>query len=201
MKNFEGTWLTIKTGNDYNPPEFIEFQSDQIIHFELENTSKNNQLTKKEIHGTDEKLSDVKYEFINKNRIRIFRMGIKNTVVDSSKFKKELVEFVTDYERIPPTKTVLTHKEIEKLEFKAKWNNEKISMIFNTDLDIPLIQEILKKNNREGMKLILENLEETFFISIYDNRERSTLIGIKEVTNNKAILFGFPEEPYEIIAK
>ncbi len=200
MKNFEGTWLTIKTGNDYNPPEFIEFQSDQIIHFELENTSKNNQLTKKEIHWT-EKLSDVKYEFINKNRIRIFRMGIKKSIIDNSEFKKELVEFVTDYERIFPTKTILTHKEIEKLEFKAIWNNEKISMIFNTYLDTPLIQEILKKNNREGTKLILENLDETFFISIYNNRERSTLIGIKEVNNNKAVLFGFPEEPYEIIAK
>ena len=41
----------------------------------------------------------------------------------------------------------------------------------------------------------------TYFASIFENDERETLIGIKEIDEKKAILFGFPEKPYEIKAE
>ncbi|WP_299673499.1 hypothetical protein [uncultured Tenacibaculum sp.] len=115
--------------------------------------------------------------------------------------KTEDTEFATDYERIEPTKTELESKKIEKLEFKAHWNNEKIPLTFNKILDSPVIQELNKRVKRNGRKLILENLQGTYFASIFENNERETLIGIKEIDEQKAILFGFPEEPYEIKAE
>jgi len=199
MKNLNGTWLKIKTGGDYCQPEFIEFSDDQIIHFELVLKS-GNELSKVRTEWS-EKLSESKYEFINDNRIRIFRMGKTHTVLSETESKIEDTEFATDYERIEPTKTELESEIIKTLEFKAEWNKEKIPLKFNTILDSPVIQEINKRMKKSGRKLVLENLQGTYFASIFDNNEREKLIGIKEIDENKAILFGFPERPYEIKAE
>ncbi|MDF4220767.1 hypothetical protein PXC01_04145 [Maribacter sp. M208] len=199
MKNLNGTWLKIKTGDDYCRPEFIEFTNNQIIHFELE-LKHGYELSKIRTEWS-EKLSESKYEFVNKNRIRIFRTGKTLTVLSETESKTEDTEFATDYERIELTKTELEFKKIETLEFKAQWNNEKIPLTFNKLLDSPVIQELNKKMKRNGRKLILENLQGTYFASIFENDERETLIGIKEIDEKKAILFGFPEKPYEIKAE
>ena len=199
MKKLNGTWLKIKTGADYCRPEFIEFSGDQIIHFELELKS-GNELSKVRTEWS-EKLSESKYEFVNDNRIRIFRMGKTHTVLSETESKIEDTEFATDYERIEPTKTELESEKIEMLEFKAEWNKEKIPLKFNEILDSPVIQEINKRMKRSGRKLVLENLQGTYFASIFDNDEREKLIGIKEIDENKAVLFGFPERPYEIKAE
>lgn len=199
MKNLNGTWLKIKTGDDYCQPEFIEFNNDQIIHFELELKSRN-ELSKVRTEWS-EKLSESKYEFVNDNRIRIFRMGKTHVVLSETESKTEDTEFATDYERIEPTKTELESKKIETLEFKAQWNKEKIPLIFNKILDSPATLELNKRMKRNGRKLILENLQGTYFASIFKNDERKTLIGIKDIDEKKAILFGFPEKPYEIKAE
>ena len=199
MKNLEGTWLKIKTGDDYCPPEFIEFKNDQIIHFEIELKS-GNELSKIRT-AWSEKLSESKYEFKNENRIRIFRMGKTHTVLSETESITEDTEFATDYDRIEPTKTDLESEKIEKLAFKAQWQNEKIPLVFNKVLDSQVIQELNKRMKRNGRKLVLENLQGTYFASIFENDERETLIGIKEIDKEKAILFGFPEKPYEIRAE
>ena len=199
MKNLKGTWLKIKTGDDYCPPEFIEFKNDQIIHFELELKS-GNELSKIRTEW-NEKLSESKYEFKNENRIRIFRMGKTHIVLSETESITEDTEFATDYERIEPTKTELESEKIEKLEFKAQWKNEKIPLVFNKVLDSQVIQELNKILKRNGRKLVLENLQGTYFASIFENDQRETLIGIKEIDEEKAILFGFPEKPYEIRAE
>ena len=199
MKKLNGTWLKIKTGDDYCRPEFIEFNNDQIIHFELELKS-GNELSKVRTEWS-EKLSESKYEFVNVNRIRIFRMGKTHTVLSETESITAETLFWTDYERLEPTKTELESKKIETLEYKAEWNNEKIPLKFNQILDSPVIQEMNKKLKRSGRKLVLENLEGTYFASIFNNDEREKLIGIKEIDEKKAILFGFPEKPYEIRAE
>lgn len=107
--------------------------------------------------------------------------------------------FEVDYETIEPTKTDLTEKEIELLEFSAQWNNEKIKFVFNKNFDSPIIQEINKRMKRDGRKLILENLNGTYFRAIYDNGIRETLIPIREINSKKVTLYGFPRKPYEIV--
>ena len=199
MKNLNGTWLKIKTGSDYCQPEFIEFSNDQIIHFEVELKSKN-ELSKVRTEWS-EKLSESKYEFVNDNRVRIFRMGKTHTVLSETESITEDTEFSTDYERIEPTKTELESEKIETLKFKAQWNKEKIPLTFNKILDSPVIQELNKRMKRNGRKLMLENLQGTYFASIFENNEREILIGIREIDEQKAILFGFPEKPYEIKAE
>ena len=128
-------------------------------------------------------------------------MGKTHTVLSETESKTVDTEFSTDYERIEPTKTELESEKIETLEFKAQWNKEKIPLKFNKILDSPVIQELNKRMKRNGRKLMLENLQGTYFASIFENDQRETLIGIKEIDEQKAILFGFPEKPYEIKAE
>jgi hypothetical protein len=170
MKNLNGTWLKIKTGSDYCQPEFIEFSNDQIIHFEVELKS-GSELSKVQTEWS-EKLSESKYEFVNSNRIRIFRMGKTHTVLSETESITEDTEFSTDYERIEPTKTELEFDKIKTLEFKAEWDNEKIPIKFNKILDSPVIQEMNNRMKSSGRKLVLENLQGTYFASIFDNDER-----------------------------
>jgi len=198
MKNLDGTWLKIKIGNDYCSPEFIEFKNGEIIHFELEQN--NGTVLKKLVHW-NESFAELKYDFVNDNRIRIFRIGRECTVLIDTKSSTIEIEYATHYEKITPTKTTLTKKQIEEINFKAEWNNEKIPLKFNSILDSETIKELNKEFKREGQKILLEKLEETYFASIYNDGKRKTLIGIKEIDSEKAILYGFPELPYEVIAK
>jgi hypothetical protein len=197
VKKFEGTWLMIKNGDDYSDPEFIEFNKNKVIHFGVLDEENNGTLSKKEMWS--ENLSETKIELINANRIRFFRKGKIHKVLSETESITEDKIFKVDYERIEPTKTSLTKNEIEGLEFNAVWNDEKIHFVFNKDLDIPTIQDINKRLKREGRKLILEKLNETYFGAIYENGKRETLIPIREIDNRKITLYGFPKEPYEII--
>ncbi len=188
----------IKDADTYCYPEFIEFKNDQIIFFQLAENSPSGLLIKEQNHT--EKLSETKYKFVDENRIRIYRMGKILTVISDTESISEETEFATDYERIEPTKTNLTNGEINRLELKAEWNGEEIPIVFNENLDGPTIQKVNKRLKREGQKLVLENLHGTYFASIYDNGKRRTLIGIKEIDNKKAVLFGFPKKPYQVMA-
>ncbi|WP_073218534.1 hypothetical protein [Aequorivita viscosa] len=60
------------------------------------------------------------------------------------------------------------------MEFNVQWNNEIIKPFFNKDLHIPTIPNISNQMKREGPKLILENLDETYFGAIYSIGTRET---------------------------
>ncbi|QCY70767.1 hypothetical protein FHG64_15980 [Antarcticibacterium flavum] len=188
----------IKTGNDYGEPEFIEFCDNQILHFHI--TSKNEDGMLEKIQFRKENLSETKLKILNEDRIRIFGLGKIHTVVSETDSTTEEVEISTDYVKIKPTITSFSKEEILKMEFKAEWNREKFPIIFNRDLDSLPLKEIKKRLNREGRKILLEDLQGTYFASIFNDGRRETLIGIKEITREKAILFGFPGEPFEVTA-
>jgi len=195
-QHLSGTWLMIKDGATYGKPMFIEFKNDQILHYDISEQSKNGALEKKLVYS--EKFSETKNEFVNENRVRLYRMGKTHTVISETESKTEDTEFTTDYERIKPTKTDLTKTEIEESEFNVEWNNEKMRFVFNKELSSPTIQEINKRMKREGRKMILENLNGTYFGAIYDNGIREILIPIREISAEKITLYGFPKKPYEI---
>jgi hypothetical protein len=197
MEKIKGTWLMIKSGDDYSKPELIEFETNKVLYFEVTDESNNGNL--KKIKTRTENLSETKIELINANRIRFYREGKLHKVFSETESITEDKIFEVDYERIEPTKTELTKNQIEKLQFIVEWNERKIPFVFNKELDSPIIQEINKKINREGRKLILENLDGTYFGAIYEDRNREILIPIREINEKTIVVYGFPKEPYEII--
>ncbi len=199
-EQFKGTWLYIKSPDYYGKNSIIEFSEDEIRHFNIENNN-GFSLLKKVEEDWNEKLSESEYQFINSNRIRFFRNGKKYTVLSEEKSITEDWKFENDYEKLNSTETNLTQSQIESVMFMFEWHGEKKNIKFNEVLDSPVIQEINKRLNKEGSKVVLENLNETLFLSFYSNGHSERLIPIKYVDNKIMILYGFPKEPYEIECK
>ena len=190
-------WLFIKTPDHYGKPEIIQFDKNVIDYFNVE---KNDGISLITIinENRNEKLSETEYKFINQNRIRFFRNGKIYTVLSDEKSITEDCIFENDYEKLNATETELTESEIQNLKFEFNWNGEKMNLRFNEVLDSPVIQEINKRLNKEGSRIVLEKLNETLFVSLYTDNYLDKLIPIKYVDRQKIILYGFPKEPYEI---
>ena len=195
-KQFLGEWLFIKTADHYGDPDIIEFNNNTINHFGLE---KNDGISLNKIaRNWIEKLTDLNIQFKNPNRIRILRKGKVYKVLSDNESITEDCIFEDNYEKLIPTETKLSEDEIQNLKFEFIWNNEKMTITFNEILDKPYMQKINKKLNKQGHRIVLGNLNETLFLSIYDDIYIQNLLPIKYVDNTKIILYGFPKEPYEI---
>jgi polynucleotide 5'-kinase involved in rRNA processing len=190
-------WLFIKTPDHYGKPEIIQFDKNVIDYFNVE---KNDGISLITIinENRNEKLGETEYKFINQNRIRFFRNGKIYKVLSDEKSITEDCIFEDDYEKLNATETELTESEIQNLKFEFNWNGEKMNLMFNEVLDSPVIQEINKRLNKEGSRIVLEKLNETLFVSLYTDNYLDKLIPIKYVDRQKIILYGFPKEPYEI---
>ena len=193
-------WLFIKTPDYYGSPEFINFNDNIINHFKVE---KNNgiDLMKIATENRTEKVNEVEYKFINPNRIRFSRNGKIYNVLSETESVTEDYIFENDYEKLCATKTELTELEIQNLKFELNWNGEKMNVCFNEDLDSPVIHELNKRLNRKGSRIVLEKLNDTLFLSCYTDIYHDKLIPIKYVDKKKIILYGFPEEPSEVVCK
>ena len=121
-------------------------------------------------------------------------MGKTLIVISETESWTEDTELGTDYERIEPTRTKLSAIEIEQLAFNAEWNNQKIHLIFNSNLASPEMQEIYKRLHREGAKIILGHMNATYFGGFYTEGYRDILLSIREIDTSKVILYWFPEE-------
>ncbi|RIV71946.1 hypothetical protein D2U88_05675 [Flagellimonas aequoris] len=196
--DLNGTWLMTMDGHTYGRQMFIEFENEQIVHYKVAEQSTNGTLERELLFK--EKLSATKNELVNEDRIRLYRMGETHFIISETESKSEDTEFATDYVRIEPTMTYLTKEEIQKLKFKIVWNNEEFNFIFNQILDNETIQEINQRLGRKGSMMFLEEMNETYFGSIYDNDIRRTMMAIKEINPDKIILYGFPAKPYEVVS-
>ena len=190
-------WLYIKTADDYGKPEIIKFDDDIIDYFEVDK-SDGISLMKVVSENRNEKLKETQYKFINENRIRFFRKGKIYKVLSETESITEDCIFENDYEKLNATETELTESKIQNLKFVFNWNGKKKNLRFNEVLDSPVIQEINKRLNKEGSRIVLEKLNETLFVSLYIDSSLDKLIPIKYVDRQKMILYGFPKEPYEI---
>ncbi|WP_427872278.1 hypothetical protein [Flavobacterium sp. MMS24-S5] len=190
-------WLFIKTPDHYGIPEIIQFDNNEINYFIVEKDKENSSL-KIKVENRSKNLTEIEHQFINQNRIRFFEKGKTSYFLSDDESITEDSIFENDYQKLNPTETKLTEIEIQSLKFELNWNGEKNIIRFNEDLDPPYMQEINKRMNRDGRKILLERLNETLFVSLYENAILDKLIPIKYVHNQRIILYGFPKEPYEI---
>lgn len=192
-----GTWLMIPDESIYSAPMCIEFANNQILHYELLEPSPNGTLEKKRVHH--EKLSDTKLKMVSEHRIRFYRIGNTLKTINDTTSKTEHTVFEIDYERIEPTKTTLTAVQMQTLEFEVLWNHEQITFIFNTILDSKPMQEINISIGKEGRKMVLVNLQSTYFAAMYNDGKIESLLPIREIDAKKIVLYGFPKEPFEVV--
>jgi|TARA_Y100000588_G_C13904440_1_gene774321 hypothetical protein len=189
-QGLDGKWMMTKEGDTYIIPEnlILEINSDSLKYFSFDQFQssipikiENNKLI------VNQTQTDI-VEFINEDRIKI---------KSQEKDKNSLNE--TEYVRLKKTKTTLSPEEIQNLSFKFNWNDEKFKVIFNKELGSPQVMRIMEKD--ELSKIRLEKIDSTYFISILQSGKRKTIFPIKEVSNDRMILYGTPRKPYEIVGK
>ncbi|WJJ96565.1 hypothetical protein [Algibacter luteus] len=140
------------------------------------------------LNSNNEKVS--KYEIINKSHIKWF--------IDGKSNDKDVI-FECDFYKLEPTITTLKKEEIEKLRYVHTENERKTEFEFNKELWDKETLELFKR--KEGEKKIIENIDSTFFLSMYYNGIRNVSIPIKEVSKELLKLYAIPSGgPMEMVA-
>lgn len=196
--SFDGVWVHVKGKDFYGKNTCLVFKGNRGIYFDIE-TEKDGILHLIETN-MEEDLSTGNFEFVNDERLKIFKKGVQSAVYSDKIVSQDIdVEYV--FIRLAPTKTSLTKTAILSLEFAMKWNKEQLKVVFGKVLDSEIIQEMNARLGRQGRKIVLEQFSDTLFLSIFDDKEREKLIPIKEIDNEKIILTGFPSEPFEVVGE
>ncbi|PSG90907.1 hypothetical protein C7H52_06440 [Aurantibacter aestuarii] len=199
--NIDGKWINASEMRPFRDLDIITFENDKINYSVLESTENELNLKEKKVENRSENLSDLKFEFINPSRIRFYRKGKKHTVINETESKTEDKIFEHDYVKLIPTESKISESRIQLLKYNFEWNNEKGVIEFNKILDKPEILEMLKKSGYAGRKILLEKIDDTLLISTYHNNHKGLVLPIKEIDEVKAVLYGFPMEPFETIAE
>jgi hypothetical protein len=197
----DGKWINASEMRPFRDLDIITFENDKINYSVVESTENELNLKEKKVENRSENLSDLKFEFINPNRIRFYRKGKKRTVINETESKTEDKIFEHDYVKLIPTESKISESRIQLLKYSFEWNNEKGVIEFNKILDEPEILEMLKKSGYAGRKILLEKIDDTLLISTYHNNHKGLVLPIKEIDENKAVLYGLPVEPFETIAE
>jgi hypothetical protein len=129
------------------------------------------------------------YELINCNHLKLFVNGKSNG---------KAAVFECDFFRLEPTKTELKKEEIEKMIFTLIENGRETKLEFNKEL---WNKERLGLHKRkEGEKQMIEQIDSTYFLSMFHNGKRNGSIPIKEVNTDLLKLHAVPTGPMEITA-
>ncbi|MCX2680038.1 hypothetical protein OOZ15_08825 [Galbibacter sp. EGI 63066] len=130
------------------------------------------------------------YKLIDNNHLKLFINGKSNG-------KDTVFEF--DFYRLLPTKTELKKKEIEKLTYIFK-EDEKTNIEFKFNKELMKVETLKLLNKKEGHKMMIEQIDSTFFVSNYYSGKREASFPIKEVTAEFIKLYAIPTGPMELIA-
>ncbi len=191
-----GKWILkdIDSGNDkkgYPGFQMLEIKdsiAEFYTDFYLEKQALNLKVLESKIL-TSKNGKFAKYKLINDNHLKLY--------IDGKANGNDAV-FECDFYRLEPTITTLKKEDIEKLTFVIIENERESEFIFNKELWDKKTLELLKR--KEGEKKVIEQIDSTFFVSMYRNGKRNGSIPIKEVTSEFLKLYAIPTGPMEMIA-
>lgn len=197
----EGKWINISKVRFSDDIEIITFENGEpkyrTYYFEF---GKRN-LQPSKVKSYFEKVFNLNFELIKKNRIRFHRNGLEDNEIDKEETSiyKETIKS-QDYVKLLPTELGIEEAEIQSFKYVFYWREENHLIKFNESLDLPEIEIINEKLGSDGKRMFLEKVEDTFLISLFLNGKRKSIFPVKEIDDSKVILYGMPEKPFEIVA-
>ncbi|MGJ8660301.1 MAG: hypothetical protein ACSHWV_10660 [Cellulophaga fucicola] len=195
-QNINGKWILkdVDSGNEkkgYPGFQLLEINNNNVdiyTDFSLKEKATTLKMDNGDfLNQNNEKTS--KYEIVNENHIKWFIDGKSNN-------KDAVFEF--DFYRLEPTITTLEKEDIEKMTFVLIENERESEFEFNKELWDKEKLELFKR--KEGEKKMIEQIDSTFFVSMYFDGKRNGSIPIKEVTSEFLKLYLIPTGPMEMIA-
>ena len=132
------------------------------------------------------------FQLLKNGTLRLFVDGTLNE-------KKVIIEL--DFVPLLPTKTVFSQAEIEKLRFEFQSNEGKPTskLIFNKELMDA--QRLAASPYKEGRKIILEKLDDTYFLTFYSLGNKGPTLPISEVSKEELKFYCVPTPTGEVVAK
>ncbi|SEL09255.1 hypothetical protein SAMN04487910_1693 [Aquimarina amphilecti] len=194
-------WINVSKTRPFRDLDIITFENDRITYSVLENVENQINLKEKEVENSSKKIADLNFEFIDSDRIRFYLKGKIITMFNKTESKTEGTIFEQDYVRLTPTVSKISESRIQLLKYNFKWNNEQEIIEFNKILDQPKMIKTLSKMRYSGRKILLEKIDHTLLISSFYNNRKGLVLLIKEIDETKAVLYGLPQEPFEIVVK
>ncbi len=188
-QSLQGKWLLTRPGDTYTIPTnmIMEIKDDSLIYYDFDKEYSAAKIKINPDKTLTESGSIKEINFINQDRLRLSRTGIRN-----GKYSI----FHEEYVRLKPTQTKLSPGEIENLKFQFDYNGSQFKVRFNEELTGLKILKMVGEKGRERM--LLEKIDSTYFVSIYKAGERKNIIPIQKVSEKTIIIYGTPEKPYEI---
>lgn len=195
-QNLDGKWILKEVG-------YKEFKKNiglQILRFENDKAElfTDLKLTKSEldldlkdsvlVQDNGKKYGD--FKLLDDNFLRVFTYGT---------FNDDKVEIEMDFVRLLPTKTDLSQEKIERLYFEVEEDGKsKNKIAFNQELwDRKTLEELEWK---EGSKMIIEKLDATYFITIFNHGKKGATLPISEVNLKLLKFYCVPNETGVVIA-
>ncbi|PVW17408.1 hypothetical protein DDV96_02570 [Marixanthomonas spongiae] len=157
--------------NSFLNMHVMQFTKDSLTHYDF----------KERFSATPYKINDNRID-VDTTSIGVFRFVDKNRFRLAPDRLADSIDFV----RLLPTKTVLPKTAIEKMNFEIEYKGRTLTTNFG------------KTEQIKGPDTRLENINNTYFLSIYRNDRRLGSIPIKKVTDKQLVLYGFPEKPFEV---
>jgi hypothetical protein len=195
-QDLNGKWILkeIDSGNEkkgYPGFQLLEINdsiAEFYTEFSLEKQAPNLKvLEDKILTSKNGKLAN--YKVVSENHLKLF--------IDGKANGKDAV-FECDFYRLEPTITTLKKADIEKMTFVLTENGRESEFEFNKELwDKERLERFKRK---EGEKKMIEQIDSTFFVTMYFNGKRNSSIPIREVTSEFLKLYLIPTGPMEMIA-
>ncbi|PKB42504.1 hypothetical protein AX016_0671 [Cellulophaga sp. RHA19] len=195
-QGLDGKWILKEVGYKEfkkNPGlQILNFENNKVGLFtELRLTKPQLDLKVKDnslVLENGEKYGNLK--LLNENFLRI--------LVDGT-FNDDKVIMEMDFVRILPTNTDLSREEIKSLSFEFQEKGKsKTKIAFNRELwDKKRLEEFEIK---EGSKWVLEKLDETYLITIFNRGRKGVTLPISEVNEQFLKFYCVPNETGEVIA-
>ena len=194
-QQLDGKWLLKDMGpgdgkKDYPGFQLLEIQQDTVaVYLDFSLEQKSSSLTMADGYFWNNNKKNGTYQIVDDHHLKWFVNGKANN--------KDAV-FECDFYRLQPTRTTLTKEEIEKLVFVLTENGHETKFEFNKELWSK--ERLAIFNYKEGEKYMIEQIDSTFFVSIYSHGKRDASIPIREVSTEFLKLYAIPTGPMEMIA-
>jgi hypothetical protein len=193
--DYSGIWIGIKNSGSYGAHDFIIFEDSIPVYYHVKSDKADAPVEL--IKNQYDRHKPLKVEPIDHDRLRFTMPARKTSFYGNDDYETTNITIEQDYQRLLPTKTLVSIEEINTLKFSIAYDDEEEIIIFNVDILPSFIQDINRRLNRKGRFIILEKIENTLLISYFEDGVRDLMLPIKNINTHQITLYGFEKFPHE----
>ena len=194
----DGKWLNVTNPIFCNSLEIMVFGYKGLSYYGIEGTGKRLCFQQAKTRFHFEEHSTYHFDLISSNRMRLYRKGKECLTYRNEHLVCTTRIYEEDYIKLIPTEIKIPESRVSLLRYRLDWKEKDAFLQFDQNMDNPALFQINELLDRNSRRLFLEKIENTFLITLYNHQKMEWTLPIKEIDENKAVLYGLPQEPYQV---